>query len=122
VQAQGGGEADQEIPGGFGLGVPDRPSRRCYREPLGRGSEDRIERRVQGTAYGDTNAAGEKWITVHPNGENGAGHPIKIEQNHAGSWRVTGGAGGSLHGLKLHNVKSAGEYKHAARANQTEKK
>ena len=63
----------------------------------------------------------ERWITVHPNGDNGKGVPIKIVQNHDKSWSVHGGAAGKLNGLRLDHVKSPEEYRHSAKQRAKEK-
>lgn len=50
--------------------------------------------------------AGERWITVHPHGDDQPGVPILIREEGDGVARVIGGAGGKLNHLKLHNVVS----------------
>ena len=54
---------------------------------------------------------GERWITVHPNGNDAKGTPILIRENTDGSASVIGGAGGKLNYLRLHGVKSEADYK-----------
>lgn len=53
--------------------------------------------------------AGQRWITVHPNGDDGHGVPILIQQEPDGTHRVIGGAGGKLTHLRLKNVKDPGD-------------
>lgn len=48
--------------------------------------------------------AGERWITVHPNGDDEKGVPILIRDEGDGVARVIGGAGGKMNHLKLHHV------------------
>jgi hypothetical protein len=57
--------------------------------------------------------AGERWITVHPNGRGENGVPIMIrETTHgSGTYHVIGGAGGKLNYLKLRGVKSEADYR-----------
>jgi helicase-like protein/SNF2 domain-containing protein len=62
-------------------------------------------------AVGREECEGGRWITVHPNGDEEDGHPVKICPNPDGSHTIVGGAGGKLNGLKLLNVKSHDEYK-----------
>lgn len=56
-------------------------------------------------------AAGERWITVHPNGKDQKGVPVLIRPAGDGAYRVVGGAGGKLNMLKLTGVKDAATYK-----------
>lgn len=70
---------------------------------------------------------GARWITVHPNGSDGKGQPILIQPSGDGSsYRVVGGAGGSLNFLKLRAVRSESDYKREAaerkKANREEAK
>ena len=60
--------------------------------------------------------AGERWITVHPNGPAEKGTPILIKVQPDGSARVLGGAGGKLNHLRLHDVKSEADYRAQAQA------
>ncbi len=60
-------------------------------------------------------AAGERWITVRPNGPGTQGHPLLIKPAGDGSMKVIGGAGGSLNHLRLTGVKSEDAYKEEAR-------
>lgn len=55
--------------------------------------------------------AGQRWITVHPNGPGEKGTPVLIEDNKDGTWSVIAGAGGRLQHLRLHSVKSEDEHK-----------
>ena len=50
-------------------------------------------------------AAGERWITVHPNGDDEKGVPVKISENKDGTHSIVGGAGGKLNHLVLKDVK-----------------
>jgi hypothetical protein len=54
--------------------------------------------------------AGERWITVRPNGPGTDGHPVLIKPAADGSYHVIGGAGGALNYLKLTGVRSEGDY------------
>lgn len=53
---------------------------------------------------------GERWITVHPNGEDSKGQPILIKEHEDGSASVIAGVGGKLNGLRLRKTKSKEEY------------
>ena len=55
--------------------------------------------------------AGERWVTVHPNGPGSKGQPILIQEQADGSAKVIGGAGGALTHLRLTGVKSGGDLK-----------
>ncbi|MFZ4537874.1 helicase-related protein [Propionivibrio sp.] len=57
--------------------------------------------------------AGQRWISVHPNGPGTKGVPVMIQESGHGSgvYHVIGGAGGKLNYLKLHGVKSESSYK-----------
>jgi hypothetical protein len=67
-------------------------------------------------------ADGSRWITVHHGG--GEGQPIKVmpAKGHKGVWRVVGGAGGALNGLRLHGLKSPEQYQKEARQKAKEKR
>ena len=61
--------------------------------------------------------AGQRWITVHPNGKDGKGVPVMVQETQHGSgvFHVIGGAGGKLNYLKLRGLKPESSYKeHAA--------
>jgi hypothetical protein len=60
-------------------------------------------------------AAGERWITVHPNGPGTDGQPVLIRQMPDGAAKVIGGAGGRLNHLRLMGVRSEAEYKESVR-------
>lgn len=55
--------------------------------------------------------AGERWITVKPNGPDAKGQPVLVSEQTDGSMKVVGGAGGSLNHLRLTGVKPASAYK-----------
>lgn len=57
----------------------------------------------------------ERWITVHPHGENGHGHAVLIRVNpkNPNRGRIIGGAGGSLNHLEIH-LKTPAEYRRQA--------
>ena len=55
-------------------------------------------------------AAGDRWITVHPNGDDEKGVPVLVRANPDGTHRIIGGAGGKLNHLRLTRVKSKEEY------------
>lgn len=57
---------------------------------------------------------GSRWITVHHGGGEGQAIKVMPVQGHKGAWRVVGGAGGSLNGLRLHGLKTPEEYKKQA--------
>lgn len=66
--------------------------------------------------------ADARWITVHPNGPGSKGQAVLVvPAGEGGTMRVIGGAGGKLNMLKLRGVKSEGEYKASAAANQAAK-
>jgi hypothetical protein len=66
--------------------------------------------------------SGERWITVHPHGDEEPGVPVLIKEQPDGSAHIVGGAGGSLNYVKLTNLKSPEEYKQAREAKQHEKR
>lgn len=66
--------------------------------------------------------AGQRWITVHPNGPDEKGVPILIQQESDGSHRVIAGAGGKLTHLRLHGVKSEEEAAAAASGKAKERR
>ncbi|HLF96264.1 MAG TPA: hypothetical protein VI457_03895 [Methylococcaceae bacterium] len=57
--------------------------------------------------------AGERWITVHPNGDGSTGVPVLVREHPDGTASVIGGAGGKLNHLKLRGIKPQSEYKQA---------
>jgi len=65
-----------------------------------------------------------RWITVHPNGKDERGIPVKIRESKAepGTWHVVGGAGGKLNYLKLTNVKEPHEYAEQAKQRKETRK
>lgn len=68
------------------------------------GSLDALEKALE---------AGERWITVHPNGDNGKGVPLLIKEHPDGTASVIGGAGGKMNHMKLRGVKPKSDYKAA---------
>ncbi|RYX84204.1 hypothetical protein EON83_10940 [bacterium] len=58
--------------------------------------------------------SGARWITVHPNGSQEKGVPVRLKPHKDGSWSIAGGAGGKLNGLRLTDVKSPEEYRKVA--------
>jgi len=68
--------------------------------------------------FGQVDASGERWITLHPRGDDQPGQPVKIRESKTerGTWHVVAGAGGSLNYLKLTGVKSPAEYRERAKA------
>lgn len=67
--------------------------------------------------------AGQRWITVHPNGPDEKGVPILIQETKGGgSWTVVAGAGGKLTHLKLTGIKSEAEYKEQAKEKAKKKR
>ncbi|HEY0203321.1 MAG TPA: hypothetical protein VGC15_04130, partial [Acetobacteraceae bacterium] len=67
-------------------------------------------------------AAGERWITVRPNGPGTEGHPLLIKPAADGSYKVIGGAGGKMNHLRLTGVRSEAAYKEEARASSARHK
>jgi len=63
----------------------------------------------------EPDADGCRWITVHHGGGEGQAIKVMPAQGHKGTWRVVGGAGGSLNGLRLHGLKSPEEYQKEAK-------
>ena len=69
-------------------------------------------------------AAGQRWITVHPNGAGSTGVPVMVQeaQHGSGVFHVIGGAGGKLNYLKLRGLKPESSYKeHAAEKAKTKR-
>lgn len=68
--------------------------------------------------------SGERWITVHPNGEGTTGTPVKIRESKTqkGVFHVIGGAGGKLNYMKLTGVGSPEEHKAKAKARAAAKR
>lgn len=60
-------------------------------------------------------AAGERWVTIRPNGPGTKGQPLLVKPAGDGSMKVIGGAGGALTHLRLKGVKSEASYKEEAR-------
>lgn len=67
-------------------------------------------------------AAGQRWITVHPNGNQEKGVPVLIQDDGGGTAHVIAGADGRLNMLKLNKVKSPEEYKALARERRAEER
>jgi superfamily II DNA or RNA helicase len=63
--------------------------------------------------------AGERWITVRPNGPGSDGQPVLIKPAPDGSFKVIGGAGGKLNHLRLTGVKSEADYSHEVAQKQS---
>ncbi len=87
---------------------------------LADGLHARIQQRSQGRSqirksHHPPLSPGDRWITVHPHGEDTKGHAVLLHENRDGSHTIKGGAGGKLNGLRLTGVKDPGEYKHLAR-------
>jgi len=72
--------------------------------------------------FGETSASGERWVTVHPHGDDEKGMPVLLQQNPDGTYTVKGGAGGTLNGLRMTDVKTHDEYKNVARQRAVEKR
>jgi hypothetical protein len=60
--------------------------------------------------------AGQRWITMHPNGRDEKGVPVIIQEDSGGKAHVVGGAHGALNMLKLDNIKSKEDYEATTRA------
>lgn len=65
--------------------------------------------------------AGQRWITVHPNGHDSTGVPVLIQEHPDGTARIIGGAGGKLTHLILHGVGSKEEHDARAKAKARER-
>ena len=67
--------------------------------------------------------AGQRWISVHPNGPGTKGVPVMIQEAGHGSgvFHVIGGAGGKLNYLKLRGIKPESSYKEHAAENKKAK-
>ncbi|MGL5060515.1 MAG: helicase-related protein [Microcoleus sp.] len=65
---------------------------------------------------------GEKWITIHPHGEDGKGVPVIIREHPDGSASIVGGAGGKLNFLKLGKLRSKEEWTQSARERAVKKR
>jgi hypothetical protein len=59
-----------------------------------------------------TDSDGSRWITVHPQGPDTPGHPVRIRPvpGTRGVYHVVGGAGGKLNGLRLVGIKDPATY------------
>jgi hypothetical protein len=66
--------------------------------------------------------AGQRWITVHPNGKDEKGVPVLIQKEPDGTHRIVGGAGGKLSHVILHNVGSEEEHKEKAKEKAKERR
>jgi superfamily II DNA or RNA helicase len=65
---------------------------------------------LTGTSLAKALAAGERWITVHPHGQDEKGQPVLIQEQKDGTAKVIGGAGGKLNHLRLTGVRPQGSY------------
>ncbi|WP_147617653.1 helicase-related protein [Oxalobacter paraformigenes] len=65
---------------------------------------------------------GERWVTVHPNGDGAKGVPVLIREHPDGTATVIGGAGGKLNHLKLRGIKPESDYKEALRQKEEDRK
>lgn len=67
---------------------------------------------------------GERWISVHPHGPGSEAQPILIKPAGDGSYKVIGGAGGSLNHLRLTSVRdiSSAGYKKELAQRQTSRR
>lgn len=70
----------------------------------------------------ETPRPGERWITVHPHGEEGTGVPVLIRENRDGTHSIIGGAGGKLRHLRLTGIKPKEEYEDEQRKKAQEKR
>lgn len=68
----------------------------------GGGGDDKLLGQVKGKH--EPMQDGDRWITVHPHGEDQPGVPILLRPQKDGSHRVIGGAGGKLTHVLLHHV------------------
>ncbi len=64
---------------------------------------------------------GQRWITVHPNGEDEKGIPVLIQEHPDGSASIIRGAGGKLNYLRLTKLRKPEEWKQARKELQEEK-
>lgn len=74
------------------------------------------------TLYKSVTEPGYKWITVHPQGEESGGMPVKIKVNPDGTGTVVAGAGGSLNAMKLTKLRSPEEWKQTAQERKARRK
>jgi len=74
------------------------------------------------TLYKSATEAGYRWITVHPQGEESGGVPVKIKVNPDGTGTVVAGAGGSLNAMKLTKLRSPEEWKQTAQERKARRK
>ena len=65
---------------------------------------------------------GERWVTVHPNGDGAKGVPVLIREHPDGTATVIGGAGGKLNHLKLRGIKPESDYKEALRQKEKDRR
>lgn len=75
-----------------------------------------------GAALAKALEAGERWVTVHPNGPDARGQPVLLHPQKDGSYKVVGGAGGSLNHLRLTGIKPQSEYTETLRAREKERR
>lgn len=66
--------------------------------------------------------SGERWVTVHPHGPGSKGQPVLLQPQKDGSYKVIGGAGGSLNHLRMTGIKPQGEYADTLRERATERR
>lgn len=66
-------------------------------------------------------AANERWITIHPHGDDEPGQPVLIRMNADGTASIVAGAGGRLNALRLDHVKSDAEYRAQAKERKEER-
>jgi superfamily II DNA or RNA helicase len=92
-----------------------------FKDWLGNGP---ITRPAAKAGFAEAEADGSRWITVHPGGPGSEGHPIKVQpvKGTKGVYRVVGGAGGKLNGLRLHGLKEPGQYQAEARERAAQRK
>lgn len=62
--------------------------------------------------------AGQRWITVHPHGEDEPGIPVLIQEHEDGTASVVRGAGGKLNYLRLNKLRSPDEWKQSREENR----
>ena len=99
------------------LGITgDGPARFEIAEPEALKAADGGPGTTPKLGFGESGPNGERWITLHPNGDDGPGQRVLIRPSahNKGQAHVVGGAGGRLNYLKI-QLKSPDEYRQSAK-------
>jgi len=75
------------------------------------GPQDQIARAFASAGTVEKAISDGRWITLHPNGKDEAGHPVLIKDNPDGTATIVGGIGGKLNGFRMSLVRSEDDYK-----------